>query len=780
MSIVGNYVARAGDWVSLTGGTTISPRGEGAGNLSVLLVTENGTLGVGEPELRDILINEGHTVTVRGINDAEDYTGIDVVLVSYGGTNNDNGMYKHPPVGVVCRDSWRSLGMGTSLGYASSVNNVEVVDSVNALAGGVTGTYSLYASPQYITWDSELPINADIVVTRPSMPGQAVVFGYEAGETMPGRFATTRHVALGFHRDGFVAGLTADAKAQVRAAVAWAAASTYVAPPAPLAPSGVSAAPGDTQVTVSWTAPDYAETYTVKRAEVTGGPYTTVGTTTSTSFTDTGLTNGTEYFYVVSASNASGTSADSVEVSATPEVVVLSTRFLYSDAQVTEFRNRMTGAGPFYSTEQGFYGPQTNAPGDGERAFNHANNFIASPTVSRWALPVPLAEGNPWPGGSGSGITPDEAMRPLRAAWCYLTMPNHASNATWRAEAKAWLLWNARHANHDFANSTNWWIDYPGYQPSPIFAYAGWAHRLLRTYDMLGRDSFTSAELTELDHWFYTWANFILHHIDNQTTKDRMEPSSTYGTGLTAYRAYDGGDYISNWGVLTNRSMACIGSGSAIAHYLHYHGSTPDTTSGTQPAYGWWTVEQMRNFTRSVAEAWVRYSLHPDGWCYDFHRAQLGTASPQQGWAYAANELVHAVVEAKWWARNGDDTLWQYATTDGRSNTAGIPTAGGFTAKNLQYAAWMHARYVNDGWGRVVTTELGTGPLADPNKAQRDTLNSAIVSQRYPDDSLLKSSWTRADNSFPDYPSSPETQGSWNVRDGEHAKYMGLIELGGV
>lgn len=454
-------------------------------------------------------------------------------------------------------------------------------------------------------------------------------------------------------------------------------------------------------------------------------------------------------------------------------------RFLYSTGEITEFQSRMTGAGPFYYEGQGFYGSQTNAPGDGERAYNHANDFIADPLASRWTFPAPLEVADPWPGGSGSGISNNQALRPMRAAWCYMTLPGHANSADWRDEAKAWLLWNAREPEHNYADDSLWDIYYPGYQPSPIFALAGWMKRQIKTYDMLGRSVFTQSELDELDAYFYRWANFILHHIDAKTTKDRMEPDSDYAVGN--YRdevAYDGGANISEYGVFTNRSMACIGSGSIIAHYLHYHGAVP-SRSGTQPSYGWWTVTEMRSFTRSVAEAWVKYSLHPDGWTYDYHRAQQD-GKPTQGWAYAGNEIGHALYEAKRWARNGDDSLWQYTTTEGRNNTDGAPTPSEFTKKSLRYAQWMHARYVNDGWGRVVTTSGGTGPLADPDKAMRDVLNSAIVSARFPNDSLLMSSWTRDGNGFPGYPSNPETQGSWDVRDGEHAAYIGLIEVGGV
>src|SRR5262249_55790130 len=75
---------------------------------------------------------------------------------------------------------------------------------------------------------------------------------------------------------------------------------------------------GNAQVQLSWNASTGATGYNVKRATTSGGPYTTVATVTSTSFTNTGLTNGTTFFYVVSATNANGESANSSQVSATP------------------------------------------------------------------------------------------------------------------------------------------------------------------------------------------------------------------------------------------------------------------------------------------------------------------------------------------------------------------------------------------------------------------------------------------------------------------------------
>ncbi|MES2657612.1 MAG: DUF642 domain-containing protein [Verrucomicrobiota bacterium] len=88
----------------------------------------------------------------------------------------------------------------------------------------------------------------------------------------------------------------------------------------PPAPTGLAASAGDAQVTLNWAATPGATSYNVKRATVSGGPYTTVGSPTNNSYPNTGLTNGTLYYYVVSAVNAGGESANSSQVSATPQV----------------------------------------------------------------------------------------------------------------------------------------------------------------------------------------------------------------------------------------------------------------------------------------------------------------------------------------------------------------------------------------------------------------------------------------------------------------------------
>jgi hypothetical protein len=97
-------------------------------------------------------------------------------------------------------------------------------------------------------------------------------------------------------------------------------------------PAGLTATGQNGQVSLSWLGSVGATGYHVKRANINGGPYETVdclsatGTGTFT-FTDTGLTNGTTYYYTVSAAytagpNAGGESANSVQASATPQGVL--------------------------------------------------------------------------------------------------------------------------------------------------------------------------------------------------------------------------------------------------------------------------------------------------------------------------------------------------------------------------------------------------------------------------------------------------------------------------
>jgi hypothetical protein len=119
----------------------------------------------------------------------------------------------------------------------------------------------------------------------------------------------------------------------------------------PPAPTSLAATGGNAQIGLTWNPPAGATAYNVKRSLTNGGPYANVATgVTTTSYTNTGLTNGTAYFYVVTATNASGESPLSNQASATPQApvggVVISSAVTASSPWFGEQQVRITNTAP--------------------------------------------------------------------------------------------------------------------------------------------------------------------------------------------------------------------------------------------------------------------------------------------------------------------------------------------------------------------------------------------------------------------------------------------------
>jgi hypothetical protein len=81
--------------------------------------------------------------------------------------------------------------------------------------------------------------------------------------------------------------------------------------------NNVKVAAGDAKNTIEWD-PIQNYSYNIKRSVTSGGPYTIIGTVTGAKFTDTTVTNGNTYYYVVSVVNSLGENPNSIEVVAKP------------------------------------------------------------------------------------------------------------------------------------------------------------------------------------------------------------------------------------------------------------------------------------------------------------------------------------------------------------------------------------------------------------------------------------------------------------------------------
>jgi uncharacterized protein YccT (UPF0319 family) len=118
-------------------------------------------------------------------------------------------------------------------------------------------------------------------------------------------------------------------------------------------PTGITAAAGDSQATIAWTAVPSATSYNIYWSTTTGVTPAngTKVTGAANPYTLTGLTNGTKYYFVVTAvsssSSGSGESAPSSQVSCTADPLPTGVTATAGDGQATIAWTAVTGASSY-------------------------------------------------------------------------------------------------------------------------------------------------------------------------------------------------------------------------------------------------------------------------------------------------------------------------------------------------------------------------------------------------------------------------------------------------
>ena len=261
---------------------------------------------------------------------------------------------------------------GPSGQYAqSSIQNQTAVE--DGLGGEGDGLYSFYAtatdwagntsavpsSPQMtVLVDTTAPT---ITITAPSgnavySQGQVVDAAYSCSDgsgtgvsECSGAVNTSGLVSSGSPIDTSSAGShTFSVTAKDKAGNVGQTVLTYtVRPNTPAAPTGLTAVPASTsEIDLSWSAAAGAASYTVWRAPSSGGPYTQVGSSSATSFADTGLSPSTTYYYYVRAVNTTGSSGNSNQASAATQAAPACSGGAAADSTGAPLRAHALGGAP--------------------------------------------------------------------------------------------------------------------------------------------------------------------------------------------------------------------------------------------------------------------------------------------------------------------------------------------------------------------------------------------------------------------------------------------------
>jgi len=234
---------------------------------------------------------------------------------------NSPGVYsKSLDVGNVTTATIKNLTQAATYYIATTAYNSSGVESLPSeeivytnqlptVALTTPGSGAQFSAPANITLsadasDPDGPINRVEFYNGTTKIGQATIAPY---------LFTWSNVSSGSYSLSAVAFDNAGASTRTPAI------NVSVQAPVPPAVASLSASPiSPSQIALSWSASTGASTYNVKRATTNGGSFTTVATNVaSTSYTDSGLTIGATYFYVVSAVNSTGESANSNQASAT-------------------------------------------------------------------------------------------------------------------------------------------------------------------------------------------------------------------------------------------------------------------------------------------------------------------------------------------------------------------------------------------------------------------------------------------------------------------------------
>ncbi|MCC7390928.1 fibronectin type III domain-containing protein, partial [Candidatus Sumerlaeota bacterium] len=431
-------------------------------------------------------------------------------------------------------------------------------------------------------------------------------------------------------------------------------ASATTLPNAPAAPSGLSAtAASQTQINLSWTDNSSNETgFIIARSTTSGGPYTDIFTTAAnaTSYSNTGLTANTTYYYVVRATNTGGSSANSAQASATtpPNIPSAPSGLSATAASSSQINLSWTDNS---SNETGFIiarsnvsgGPYTDIYTTAANATSYSNTSLNAITPYYYVVRATNASGSS-ANSSQASATTLQADRISGGSFEGTFVGGVGPGWTsWTASGSAAIGFGRATINKQDGAASQYWnradtsaVDGGVYQtinviPGGTYQITGWMKRqstftgsFIRVgYDLTGGTNGTAAsvtytDITGTDNTWNQYSQSVVATGNTMTIFARGGHTSTSG-GTNAYYYFD--------------AVTVIGPGANLSA----NGSMEGTyVSGVAPSWTSFTTSGTPTFGRASINhhdgAYSQYWNRSDTAAFDGGVRQTITTVPGQAY----------------------------------------------------------------------------------------------------------------------------------------------------
>jgi rhamnogalacturonan endolyase len=382
--------------------------------------------------------------------------------------------------------------------------------------------------------------------------------------------------------------------------------------PLPAPPAGAPASlSGDfigTNVVLNWSAVSGAVGYIISRATTNTGPYTYVQNITETTFTDSGLTVGSTYYYQVTAVNAGGVSAASLATVVPPPLAPISLSAFPGNAQVVLSWTSVPGVTGYYLLSGTQSGNETNVILANYTGTSYTNTGLVNGTTYYYLVASTNSSGLS-PNSPEASATPEVnvVITPRSLTWNGDGAANVwdvSGNLNWRTNGVGTIFNNGDTVTFDNTGSNNVPVTVAGTPQPAIATFNG-----SRNYTLTGPGSITgSGLLVQAGSGTLTIDNTNLQAGGTMVSNSTVSPgnisanSSAWGTGpvvlaggTVQFNGYGSRDSGNGWGGCTNTFNVPAGQTGTMLLPARFGYASPFTSPLTGGGTLNVTVEYVRD-----------------------------------------------------------------------------------------------------------------------------------------------------------------------------------------